>query len=83
MKTVLATQYISIPEGVTVEVKSRAVTVKGPRGELKRAFKVCVLTYIIAYVEVIGLWRWLMGPAWQRQGPDAGVWAKLSLMYCK
>lgn len=40
MKTVLATQYINIPDGVTVEVKARSVSVKGPRGELSRAFKV-------------------------------------------
>jgi large subunit ribosomal protein L9e len=42
MKTVLATQYIDVPEGVTVDVKAREVVVKGPRGELKRAFKVCM-----------------------------------------
>mmetsp|Transcript_18174 Transcript_18174/g.27010 ORF Transcript_18174/g.27010 Transcript_18174/m.27010 type:complete len:187 (-) Transcript_18174:85-645(-) len=39
MKTVLATQEVSIPEGVTVSVKSRKVTVTGPRGELVKDFK--------------------------------------------
>jgi len=39
MKTVLSTRYINIPEGVTVDVKAREVTVKGPKGELKRSFK--------------------------------------------
>ena len=39
MRTVLATRFIEIPEGVEVTVKARVVTVKGPRGELTKAFK--------------------------------------------
>lgn len=39
MKTLLATRYVTIPEGVTLEVKSRVVTVTGPRGELVQSFK--------------------------------------------
>mmetsp|Transcript_41264 Transcript_41264/g.80747 ORF Transcript_41264/g.80747 Transcript_41264/m.80747 type:complete len:188 (-) Transcript_41264:137-700(-) len=39
MKTCLATQTLTIPEGVSVEVKCRTVTVKGPRGELVQTFK--------------------------------------------
>lgn len=39
MKTLLATRYVTIPEGVTVDVKSRVVTVTGPRGELVQSFK--------------------------------------------
>ncbi|KAG5177326.1 ribosomal protein L6, alpha-beta domain-containing protein [Tribonema minus] len=39
MKTVLATRYIDIPEGVKVDVKSRVVSVEGPRGSLTRNFK--------------------------------------------
>lgn len=39
MKTLLATRYVDIPEGVTLDVDSRIVTVKGPRGELVQNFK--------------------------------------------
>ncbi|GAB5031355.1 60s ribosomal protein l9 [Nannochloropsis oceanica] len=39
MKLILATKYVNIPEGVTMTIKSRHVTVKGPRGELSRGFK--------------------------------------------
>ncbi|CAB1112223.1 unnamed protein product [Ectocarpus sp. CCAP 1310/34] len=39
MKTLLSTRYVTIPEGVTVDVKSRVVTVTGPRGELVQSFK--------------------------------------------
>lgn len=39
MKTLLATRYVTIPEGVNLEVKSRIVTVTGPRGELVQNFK--------------------------------------------
>eukprot|EP00163_Fabomonas_tropica_P009149 TRINITY_DN18946_c0_g1_i1.p2 TRINITY_DN18946_c0_g1~~TRINITY_DN18946_c0_g1_i1.p2 ORF type:complete len:212 (+),score=71.05 TRINITY_DN18946_c0_g1_i1:58-636(+) len=38
MKTLNASQTALIPEGVTVEVESRKVTVTGPRGVLKRDF---------------------------------------------
>eukprot|EP01089_Gocevia_fonbrunei_P006827 TRINITY_DN17838_c0_g1_i1.p1 TRINITY_DN17838_c0_g1~~TRINITY_DN17838_c0_g1_i1.p1 ORF type:complete len:192 (-),score=34.26 TRINITY_DN17838_c0_g1_i1:38-613(-) len=39
MKTIHASQNVSIPSDVTITVKSRVVTVKGPRGTLVRAFK--------------------------------------------
>ncbi|OEH78661.1 60S ribosomal protein L9 [Cyclospora cayetanensis] len=39
MKTVFSELSVKVPEGVTVAVKSREVTVKGPRGELKRNFR--------------------------------------------
>eukprot|EP00126_Sphaerothecum_destruens_P012665 Sdes_comp21698_c0_seq1m20274 len=39
MKTVLVTEYVDIPSNVTLEVKSRLVRVKGPRGTLVRDFK--------------------------------------------
>lgn len=39
MKQIVANQKVKIPDGLTVHVKSRLVTVKGPRGILKRNFK--------------------------------------------
>lgn len=39
MKTVLATRFVDIPEDVKVDVKSRIVTVSGPRGNLTQSFK--------------------------------------------
>lgn len=39
MKQIVANQKVKIPEGLTVNVKSRLITVKGPRGVLKRNFK--------------------------------------------
>ncbi|KAK0082745.1 hypothetical protein PV325_009927 [Microctonus aethiopoides] len=39
MKQIVTNQTVKIPEGLTVSVKSRLVTVKGPRGMLKRSFK--------------------------------------------
>lgn len=39
MKQIVANQKVKIPDGLTVYVKSRLVTVKGPRGILKRNFK--------------------------------------------
>merc|ERR1711937_798636 len=40
MKTVLASRQVVIPEGVKVDVKSRNITVTGPRGTLERSFAV-------------------------------------------
>lgn len=39
MKIVLASRTVEIPDGVTVEVKARVVTVTGPLGTLTRDFK--------------------------------------------
>ena len=36
MRDVLKTEELDIPEGVTVDIKSRIVTVSGPRGTLKK-----------------------------------------------
>ena len=36
MRDVLKTEELTIPEGVTVDIKSRLITVKGPRGTLTK-----------------------------------------------
>jgi hypothetical protein len=36
MKDVSSIEYLDIPEGVTVQVKARKVTVEGPRGTLTK-----------------------------------------------
>ena len=47
MKYILKTEKIVIPDGVTVVSKAREVTVKGPKGTLKKSFK-----HIKAEIEV-------------------------------
>jgi large subunit ribosomal protein L9e len=39
MKTILTEELIDIPEGTSLDFKSRNVTVKGPLGVLKKSFK--------------------------------------------
>jgi len=39
MKTLLATRFVDIPEEVELSIKSRVVSVKGPRGEMTKTFK--------------------------------------------
>ncbi|KDQ20714.1 hypothetical protein BOTBODRAFT_26733 [Botryobasidium botryosum FD-172 SS1] len=39
MRDVLTTEEITIPEGVTVAIKSRLVTVEGPRGSISKNFR--------------------------------------------
>jgi len=41
MKTILTQEEVEVPDGVTVDYKSREITVKGPKGTLKRIFKHC------------------------------------------
>ncbi|KAI5125018.1 hypothetical protein M0805_007442 [Coniferiporia weirii] len=36
MKDIIQTEELDIPEGVTVEIKARLITVTGPRGTLKK-----------------------------------------------
>ena len=47
MKYILKTEKVVIPKGVTVDVKARVVTVKGPKGTVKKSFK-----HIKAEIEV-------------------------------
>jgi large subunit ribosomal protein L9e len=39
MRQILSTRFIAIPKDVTITIKARTVTVKGPRGELTKTFK--------------------------------------------
>lgn len=39
MKTILASETMEIPEGISVKVDAKVVTVEGPRGKLTRSFK--------------------------------------------
>ena len=39
MKTIRDAKTITVPKGITVTINSRRVTVKGPKGELKRDFR--------------------------------------------
>lgn len=39
MKTILRSETVKFPEGVTCEVRARVVTVKGPRGSLTKDLK--------------------------------------------
>jgi len=41
MKTILTQEEVEIPTGVSIEFKSREITVKGPKGTLKRQFRHC------------------------------------------
>jgi len=59
MKTVLATNEVAIPEGVTVEAKSRTITVTGPRGTLTRTFK-----HVPMAVTVVGNGKFLRVDIW-------------------
>lgn len=58
MKQIVTNQTVKIPEGLNVTVKSRLVTVKGPRGVLKRSFKhlaldIRVSKNIYIYIHII------------------------------
>lgn len=55
MKQILVSQNVKVPEGVTVKVNARRVTVAGPRGKLTRDFKHLALDmkvsiFLFAYV---------------------------------
>ncbi|KAK9926470.1 hypothetical protein M0R45_023698 [Rubus argutus] len=39
MKTILSSETMDIPDGVTIKVKAKVIEVEGPRGKLSRNFK--------------------------------------------
>lgn len=53
MKQIVTNQTVKIPKEVTVSVKSRLVTVKGPRGVLKRNFKHLALDIHVCLIQEI------------------------------
>ncbi|BAF07521.1 large ribosomal subunit protein uL6-like [Oryza sativa Japonica Group] len=61
MKTILASETMEIPSGVTVHVAAKVVTVEGPRGKLTRNFKHLNLDFQLLEVEGV---RKLQVDAW-------------------
>ncbi|KAK9730387.1 Ribosomal protein L6 [Popillia japonica] len=58
MKQIVTNQTVKIPEGITVTAKSRVVTVKGPRGVLKRSFKHLALDIRMLNPRVLKVEKW-------------------------
>lgn len=58
MKQIVSNQVVKIPQGLTVHVKSRLVTVKGPRGVLKRSFKHLALDIRMVHPRVLRVEKW-------------------------
>lgn len=58
MKQIVTNQTVKIPEGLTVSAKSRLVTVKGPRGTLKRSFKHLALDIHMVNPRLLKVEKW-------------------------
>ncbi|KAF7988308.1 hypothetical protein HCN44_000881 [Aphidius gifuensis] len=58
MKQIVCEQTVKVPEGLTVTVKSRLVTVKGPRGVLKRSFKHLALDIKMVGPRTLKVQKW-------------------------
>lgn len=58
MKQIVVNQTVKIPEGLTCTVKSRRVTVKGPRGVLVRTFKHLAVDIFMVNPRLIKVEKW-------------------------
>jgi large subunit ribosomal protein L9e len=58
MKQIVVNQSVKIPEGLTCSVKSRTVTLKGPRGILKRSFKHLALDISMVTPRLLRVEKW-------------------------
>ena len=58
MKTILKAGTVDIPDGVTVSLKSRIVTVKGPRGEIVKDFKHLPIDLTMKDEKTVKVERW-------------------------
>merc|ERR1712205_211013 len=58
MKNLHAATTVKIPEGVTVDIKSRAVVVKGPRGTLSKSFKHMQIDLFKPAENIIKIEKW-------------------------
>merc|ERR1712137_29286 len=60
MKTLLKSNTLTVPDGITVEIKSREIIVKGPRGTLKKSLKHMPIdiTFVDETKKTIQIDRW-------------------------
>merc|ERR1712130_498227 len=58
MKEINSFQLVKVPEGLEATVKSRAVTVKGPRGSLTKEFKHLAVDIYMPDKETIKVEKW-------------------------
>ncbi|KAJ6817166.1 60S ribosomal protein L9-like [Iris pallida] len=64
MKTILSSQTMDIPDGVTIRVKAKIIEVEGPRGKLTRNFKHLNLDFQLVKAEEGESGRKLKVEAW-------------------
>merc|ERR1712210_338371 len=58
MKVINTNQLVEIPDGVEASVKSRVVTVKGPRGTLKKEFRHLAVDIFTVDKKTIKVEKW-------------------------
>lgn len=58
MRTINSNQTVKIPRGIEAHVKSRIVTIKGPRGVLKRNFKHLALDIQVVTPRTLKVEKW-------------------------
>jgi len=58
MKEINSFQLVTVPEGLEASVKSRVVTVKGPRGTLNKSFKHLAIDIYMTDKNTIKVERW-------------------------
>lgn len=58
MRTINSNQCVKIPKGIEASVKSRIVSVKGPRGVLKRNFKHLALDMYMVNNRTLKVEKW-------------------------
>ena len=58
MKVLNTHQLVKVPEGVDVSVKSRVVTVKGPRGSLTKDFRHLAVDIFMTDKKTVRVEKW-------------------------
>lgn len=58
MRTINSNQCVKIPKGIEAHVKSRVISIKGPRGILKRNFKHLALDITMVNNRTLKVEKW-------------------------
>lgn len=58
MRTINSNQFVKIPKNIKASVKSRTITIKGPRGTLRRSFKHLALDISMANPRSLKVEKW-------------------------
>lgn len=72
MKDITSIETLDVPEGVTVNIKARTITVEGPRGTLTKK-----TSHVQMDIQLVSVHGYIFGIGGARRGKSTAVWREM------